>query len=189
MKKACLLLLSNSRLPINLLVEQEVLIKNLQQENTTRNLQYSRILLGVPLISILPYLTTLFTSQTALLSLLSITSLLSTAYLLTSLPPGITGISVLDSLNTPSKLSSRGQVQHVSHDGPIKQYLPLLNMGLSGILVLLGMVVSRRDSGLWWGFGWLPAGVYAVVILAKWVMGSVDPEGELGELKYGFKGA
>ena len=50
------------------------------------------------------------------------------------------------------------------------------------------MVVSRKIE-LWWGFGWLPAGVYAVVLLAKWMMGSVDPEGELGGLRYGFKGA
>lgn len=55
--------------------------------------------------------------------------------------------------------------------------------------MLLGMVVSRKTEELWWGFGWLPAGVYAVVLLAKWVMGSVDPEGALGGLRYGFKGA
>lgn len=56
------------------------------------------------------------------------------------------------------------------------------------MLVLLGMVVGRKTE-LWWGFGWLPAGVYTVVLLAKWLMGSVDPEGELGGLRYGFKGA
>ena len=32
-------------------------------------------------------------------------------------------------------------------------------------------------------------GVYGVVLLAKWMMGSVDPEGELEGLRYGFKGA
>ncbi len=56
------------------------------------------------------------------------------------------------------------------------------------MLFLLGMVVSRKIE-LWWGFGWLPAGVYGVVLLAQWVMGSVNPECELGGLRYGFKGA
>jgi hypothetical protein len=51
------------------------------------------------------------------------------------------------------------------------------------------MVVSRKVERLWWGFGWLPAGVYGVVLLAKWVMGSVDPVSELGGLRYEFKGA
>ena len=76
-------------------------------------------------------------------------------------------------------------------DGPIAQYLPYLNLGLCIVLGLLGMVASGSSKGdsLWWGFGWLPAGVYVVVLLAKYVMGSVDPEGELGGLRYGFKGA
>jgi hypothetical protein len=73
-------------------------------------------------------------------------------------------------------------------DGPIRTYLPYLNLGLCGVLTLLGVVVKRKVE-LWWGFSWLPAGVYGVVLLAKWIMGSVDPEAELGELKYEFKGA
>lgn len=55
------------------------------------------------------------------------------------------------------------------------------------------MVVGRKLEGkndeLWWGFGWLPAGVYTVALVGKWVMGSVDPEAELGGLRYGYKGA
>jgi hypothetical protein len=68
------------------------------------------------------------------------------------------------------------------------QFLPLLNLGLCVALGLLGMVFRGREE-VWWGFGWLPAGVYAVVLIAKVVMGSVDPEAELGGLRYGFKGA
>jgi hypothetical protein len=145
------------------------------------------------LLSIVPYVPSLFNGQTSLLSILSITSLLATAYLLYILPPGQTAISYLDTLNTsPSKdTSSRRQFsQNLSlDDGPLKQYLPYLNLGLCGVLVLLGMVLSRKIEELWWGFGWLPAGVYSVVLLAKWMMGSVDPEGELGGLRYRFKGA
>ncbi|KAN0112984.1 hypothetical protein V8E51_005935 [Hyaloscypha variabilis] len=172
--------------------EQENLIRTLEQENTRRNKQFATVLLALPLLSILPYIPALFNGRTTLLSILSITSLLSTAYLLYVLPPGQTAISYLDALNSPpskDKLARRQFSQNLGLDeGPIKQYLPYLNLGLGGVLVLLGMVVSRKIE-LWWGFGWLPAGVYAVVLLAKWMMGSVDPEGELGGLRYGFKGA
>jgi hypothetical protein len=177
------------------LPEQESLIRTLHQENLTRNTQYAQQLLALPLASILLYLPSLFTTPTALLSLLSITSLLSTAYLLYSLPPGMTSIAFLDNLNNPSPSISQKSPQGIQGfkqfrlgDGPIAQYLPYLNLGLCTVLVLLGMVVGRRTE-IWWGFEWLPAGVQAVVLLAKWVMGSVDPEGELGGLRYGFKGA
>jgi hypothetical protein len=174
------------------IIEQEKLIRTLEQENTTRNKQFATALHALPLLSIAPYVSTLFKGRTTLLSILSITSLLSTAYLLYVLPPGQTGISYLDALNASSskyKPIPRQFSQNFALDeGPIKQYLPYLNLGLCGVLVLLGMVVGRKIE-LWWGFGWLPAGVYAVVLLAKWMMGSVDPEGELGGLRYGFKGA
>lgn len=171
--------------------EQENLIRTLEQENTARNKQFTTALLALPLLSIIPYITTLVNGHTTLLSILSITSLLSTACLLYILPPGRTAISYLDALNnSPSKDKPipRQFSRNLSHEGPIKQYLPYLNLGLCCVLVLLGMVVGRKTE-LWWGFGWLPAGVYTVVLLAKWLMGSVDPEGELGGLRYGFKGA
>jgi hypothetical protein len=174
------------------ITEQENLIRTLEQENTTRNKQFATTLLALPLLSVVPYIPTLFNPHTTLLSILSITSLLSTAYLLYALSPGQTAISYIDALNTSSpkdKPASRQFSQNLGlDDGPIKQYLPYLNLGLCVVLVLLGMVVSKKID-MWWGFGWLPAGVYAVVLLAKWMMGSVDPEGELGGLRYGFKGA
>lgn len=68
-------------------------------------------------------------------------------------------------------------------------YLPWLNLGLCVVLVGLGSMMQRKGETLWWGFGWLPIGVYTVTVVAKWVMGGVDPEGELGALRYEFKGA
>jgi hypothetical protein len=174
------------------ITEQENLIRTLEQENTTRNKQFAAALLALPLLSIVPYVPTLFSGHTTLLSILSITSLLSTTYLLYILPPGQTAISYLDTVNSPSSKDKPIRRQFSTtrglDDGPIKQYLPYLNLGLCGMLVLSRMVVGRKIE-LWWGFSWLPAGVYAVVLLAKWLMGSVDPEGELGGLRYGFKGA
>lgn len=68
-------------------------------------------------------------------------------------------------------------------------YLPYLNLGLSAVLILLGWVIGRKGIHVWAGFTWLPALNYGVLLLAKVVMGSVDPERELGALKYEFKGA
>lgn len=73
-------------------------------------------------------------------------------------------------------------------ESPIEKYLPGLNLGLCGVLAVLGALVGRRVD-VWMGFSWVPGFVLGVVVGAKWVMGSVDPESELGALRYGFKGA
>ena len=67
-------------------------------------------------------------------------------------------------------------------------FLPYMNSALCALLGVLGMVFRARED-VWWGFGWLPAAVYGVVLGGKVVMGSVDPEEELGRLRYSFKGA
>lgn len=69
-------------------------------------------------------------------------------------------------------------------------YLPYLNLGLGVVLVLMGWVVGRvKERDVWTGMGWLPLVVYLVVLVAKMVMGSVDPEKELTALRYDYKGA
>jgi hypothetical protein len=123
-----------------------------------------------------------------LLSFLSISSLLSTAFLLHILPPESTFISILDNLNTASSSTSTHLLRQIQNHGPIQLYLPYLNIALCVVLGLLGTVFKDKEM-LWWGFEWLPAGVYAAVLVAKVVMGSVNPEVELEDLKYRFKGA
>lgn len=84
---------------------------------------------------------------------------------------------------------------------PLERYLPYLNVGLCAVLVLYGLLVrrggggggggggeARQQFGLL-GLGNLPAIVYGVVVVAKLVMASVDPERELAALKYDYKGA
>jgi hypothetical protein len=76
---------------------------------------------------------------------------------------------------------------------PLEQYLPFLNMALCGLLVLTGILSSRSAAApqRWGhvGLANLPAVVYAVVLVAKMLMGSVDPERELSALRYEYKGA
>ncbi|KAJ8062360.1 hypothetical protein OCU04_008904 [Sclerotinia nivalis] len=185
--------------------EQDKLIQHLAALHTKYNTVYARLLLCLPLISIIPYLLTLFSPATSLLSILSITSLLCTAFLVYSLPPEKTSIAILDNFNRPSQdspLSKTGGVLGVNtvDDGPLLTYLPTLNLLLSLILGVLGTIVKSKhrsnsrivdaETDIWWtGFEWLPLGIYAVVLLAKTVMGSVNPEEELGSLRYRYKGA
>ena len=177
-------------------------------------MQFQKLLLAVPVLSTIPYLVGLFRPSTFLLSVLGLTSLVSTTYLLYTLPPAETGISYLDRWS-----QSRGTVAAVADDGlsastssagrqgrqrprsssfsfveqksPLEKYLPYLNLGLCGVLILTGLLV--RDSkgqrlGLL-GLGNLPAIVYFVILAAKLVMAGVDPETELGSLRYEYKGA
>ena len=74
--------------------------------------------------------------------------------------------------------------------GPLELYLPYLNAILVALLALPGFVGQRakegQGEGIW--FAILPGVVYGVVVVAKWIMVSVDV-GELEGLRYGYKGA
>ncbi|KAI0163158.1 hypothetical protein BJ166DRAFT_287201 [Pestalotiopsis sp. NC0098] len=150
-------------------------------------------------------------------ALLALTSLASTAWLLWSQLPGITGIDALDrwAAGAPGALDTlhgdhgrrvatrrRDRRQSFSVPAavpvaevrsPLAVWLPYLNLALCGLLVLAGLVTrgSARQAGSWGhvSLANMPGIVYLVVLLAKVVMGGVDPEKELSGLKYEFKGA
>ncbi|KAF3070597.1 hypothetical protein GL218_00094 [Daldinia childiae] len=94
-----------------------------------------------------------------------------------------------NAVNTPF----RGERRRSS---PLAAYLPYLNVGLCAVLVLAGLV-SKPDASAegpqqkWGhvGLSNLPAVVYGVVVIAKIVMGGVDPERDLSALRYDYKGA
>ncbi|KAF4977707.1 hypothetical protein FZEAL_5801 [Fusarium zealandicum] len=84
----------------------------------------------------------------------------------------------------------RSSFSYIERRSPLEMYLPYLNLGLGIILILMTWAVGRaRSEAVWPGMGYLPLVVYVVVLLAKTVMGSVDPEKELTALKYDYKGA
>lgn len=79
----------------------------------------------------------------------------------------------------------------MGENSPLEVWLPYLNLGLVCVLVLLGLVSGQAWKGAfqWIGMGNLPGVVFAVIVVAKLMMASVDPEAELGALKYSYKGA
>lgn len=202
-------------------VEQEELITTLAAENAARNAQFRHILLIVPLLSTIPYLPSLINPRTTLLSLLSLTSLLSTAYLLHHQTPHESGIAFLDrwakpKTPRPTRPPSEGSFSDDDDEtevatayaprsqprarrssfsfeprkSPLEMYLPYLNLGLGVVLILMAWAVGRVDGkAVWTGMGYLPLLIYGVVLTAKMVMGSVDPEKELTALRYEYKGA
>ncbi|GAB0136389.1 hypothetical protein EsDP_00004690 [Epichloe bromicola] len=179
--------------------EQEALINHLSAQNALQNTLFSRLLLALPLAATLPYVALLAHDPgRAIVAVPSLTSLLSTAYLLHSLPPGVTGIAPLDARTGASgRRPQRGfPNRHRDRDkSPLETYLPYLNAGLVLILALTGLATGRGAPGsgsgsfAWIATGNLPGVVYAIVLLAKVVMGGVDPERELSALKYGYRGA
>jgi hypothetical protein len=82
----------------------------------------------------------------------------------------------------------------ISDKSPLEQHLPRLNIALAALSLLTGLLERVKLGPTTVGvspvlLGALPGVVYAVVVGAKVVMAGVDPERELGGLRYGYKGA
>lgn len=135
--------------------------------------------------------------QVKLISVLSMTSLIATAYILVFVP----------NTRTPSSKKASSQRQLASELGPVHQYIEYLNGGLS-LLIGLNAISFRDKQGVHEGFWllcFLPVGEhfgtledvfpadtltvsFAVIIFARRLMLSVDVD-ELEDLKYRYKGA
>ncbi|CAG9938807.1 unnamed protein product [Clonostachys rosea f. rosea IK726] len=174
--------------------EQEALITRLAAENASRNASFTRVLFYTSLAAAACYLPSLllpfYAGVTKLFSILAVTSLASTAFILDRLPPTATGIALLDGKGKTGRERDLPLSIGATQRSPLETYLPYLNLGLIAALVLMGMVTKSNVASFGWiGMGNLPAIVYIVVLVAKMVMASVDPEAELSTLKYEYKGA
>ncbi|OWT43633.1 hypothetical protein VFPPC_18164 [Pochonia chlamydosporia 170] len=177
--------------------EQETLIANLAAQNAQTNTSFTTTLLFLPLLSTIPYIPLLLRPPpTPIIAILALTSLLSTTYILYKLPPAETGIGPLDAWIRRDDIPPAAETVRRLRRGlgaekaPLEMYLPYLNCLLVMVLAVMGLVVEGEEGSFAWiGVGNLPGIVYGVVLAAKVVMGGVDPERELGGLKYGYKGA
>lgn len=156
--------------------------------------------LAVPGVSAMAYSPTLIMSgilQAKLVSLLCMTSLVATAYILAFVPN--------TRPKSPNGVMSKRHLEPES--GPVHQYISYLNGALS-LLCALNSITFRDKQGVHDGF-WLlcllPVGrwplsckmaarpnrrvvSFAVIVLARRLMLSVDVD-ELEALRYGYKGA
>ncbi|KAK3490640.1 uncharacterized protein B0T23DRAFT_382177 [Neurospora hispaniola] len=141
------------------------------------------------------------TKTSVIFSLLALTSLAATTFITVKLPPTKTGLSIVDSLASSSssattkKKNKRLPNQYgagVLTPSPLETWLPYLNVGLCVLVLLTGLVTGGAQGGNAVGkvyLAALPGVIYAATVAAKVVMAGVDPEGELGGLRYGYKGA
>ncbi|MCJ1425938.1 hypothetical protein MMC29_003839 [Sticta canariensis] len=163
--------------------EQDNLIGKLRKENEERNEDFKRIFLAIPAISTMTFLPALLTTplvQARVLCLLSMSSLMCTAYILLFIPK----------INSDS--ANRNHTQEILQpaSGPIHRYLSFLNGGLS-MLILLNVFSLKGKQGVHEGF-WLlcilPAVIFSITMMARHTMLDVDIS-ELEGLRYEYKGA
>ncbi|KAL0470610.1 hypothetical protein QR685DRAFT_524078 [Neurospora intermedia] len=141
------------------------------------------------------------TKTTTIFSLLALTSLAATTFITVKLPPTKTGLSIVDSLASSSTIKKKNKRLLTNQYGaggvltpqsPLETWLPYLNVGLCVLVLLTGLVTGGAQGVNAVGkvyLAALPGVIYAATVAAKVVMAGVDPEGELGGLRYGYKGA
>jgi len=185
------------------LTEQETLITNLRTTDNATNTQYTLFFTVLPLVIILAfiYFLSLSTKKSMTLAcLLSITSLLATAYIMYMIPTGAALFT------TPAKqslglsgiaLRRRGRQVDLPDffggiDSPLTQYLPYLNAFLSVLLVLLALGFRGKPDvpdGVW-PFFLLPGAVFAIVLVVRASINDIQKGlTELQGMRYDYKGA
>ncbi|KAJ9607007.1 hypothetical protein H2200_009018 [Cladophialophora chaetospira] len=182
--------------------EQEQVLESMQASETSSNAIYTLLFTGLPLVVILPFIRYLFlstSSSMALLCLLSITSLVSSAYMMYMIPLG-TPLGSLSKVLRPTP-SAQQQRDHAfsrtsflltSDESPINQYLPYLNAFIS-VLLFLASWAYRSRTGAPAGF-WVvllfPGINFIMVFMTKRSMAEVQTGlSELRGMRYEYKGA
>ncbi|MCJ1308424.1 hypothetical protein MMC25_002077 [Agyrium rufum] len=137
--------------------EQENLIEKLRKEEADKNTLYLRIFLAIPLVAALAFLPSFFlagSNSGRLLSILSITSLLASAYTLLMIPNV-----------QPSRPEQRQRSIPFFEplQSPINLYLSYLNGALSFLIALNSLAQGRSSAGdIFWMLWLLPAGRWTI---------------------------
>ncbi|TKX18534.1 hypothetical protein C1H76_9323 [Elsinoe australis] len=163
--------------------QQEAIISSLREKDESSIKLWTTLFTALPLVAALFFLPSLFTtrSRDALISILSITCLSSTAYTMYFIPTRTPELS--------TSLSGRRQrAMLVDMESPVAKYLPRMNGGLASVLGLLGVLLwSRGDTiGAIWAV--VPGAIYAVVMVARNDLVPMDIEA-LERMRYEYKGA
>lgn len=155
---------------------QERLIEDLRTASAASSIFYRNAFLLLPAIAGLFSLYT-FLTERRLTALLSLSSLACTAYTLYYLP-----------LSPKDKKGKTAMYKVNAAKTPIEQYLPVLNVGMVGLLTLAATLSWRRGRGEVAIRDALAGIVWAVAMYVRWEAREVDLE-ELEGRRYGLKGA
>ena len=121
---------------------QERLISELRREDALKNEMYRTGCLALPLLGVAFFVYALFTSTTArqtLISAMSISSLVCTAYILQYMP-----------IHSPERKGKRPLYQIEAEKGPVEKYLVILNAILAAILLLAAMSNWQKARDAAW---------------------------------------
>lgn len=155
---------------------QERLIDTLRTTSAASDAFYRQLFLVLPLVAALFSLYT-FLTERRLTALLSLSSLICTAYTLHYMP-----------LSPQDKKGKTAMYKVNAAKGPLEQYLPLLNAGMVGLLTIAALVHWRRGLGVVAMREALAGIVWVVAMYVRWEARGVDLE-ELEGRRYGLKGA
>ncbi|KAL4911666.1 hypothetical protein BDW62DRAFT_215614 [Aspergillus aurantiobrunneus] len=161
--------------------EQERIIKHLKTQNEKWDSQYSLIFAAIPLLSTTIFILPLLSSATLgfsvrLLSLLSIASLLATAYTILHVP-----------LQRPDPKGKR-PVQAPDLTAHVRKYIIPGNSGVCALLGLFYFFSSRASAGINPVAYLVPTALLMTILIVRQVMVSVDLK-PLEDLRYEYKGA
>lgn len=115
---------------------QEKLIASFQAEDAQKNNLYRNAFVSIPLISALFFLYTFLVASNArqrLIALLSVSSMISSAYILKFMP-----------IESPARKGKRPVYQVEADKGPVERYMILLNASLVGLLLIAAALSWRK---------------------------------------------
>ncbi|KAL2000562.1 hypothetical protein VTN02DRAFT_2928 [Thermoascus thermophilus] len=169
--------------------EQEKVIKELQMQNERRNAEYTLAFAVIPLVSAAAFLPAVLSSSATAdqrtLHLLSIVSLLATAYVMRYIP-----LRQINQKKGRQGLLIRDEVEENSSAHFLRKHLISANAALCTLLALASCLIgsSERSDHVQWISYLVPGALLGAILIARKVMASVDV-GQLEGLRYEYKGA
>ena len=116
---------------------QERLISDLRSQDSKKNELYRNLFLAIPVLSATYFLYALLVSPTARqrwISMLSVSSLACTAYILHYMP-----------VRGPERKGKRPVYQIEAEKGPVDKYLVYLNAGLAFFMLMAAVVSWKKE--------------------------------------------
>lgn len=165
--------------------EQDALINSLRRKDLSTISFWTPVFSLLPVVISILYIPSLlpYTSRREkLLSVLSITCLLSSSYVLYYIPKDQHSSSKNKIwLGMEPKLKEK----LINMSSPVNVYLPILNTGMAVVLGIISYMLWMRNDVFVWTI--LPTIIYIIIMIVRRVLVPLDIEG-LEKMKYLLKG-